>query len=413
MVYAPQRIGLSLSYTILAESVTEVEMLKIKILSLLGIFLLFTLAAYAAEEEPIGIVIGIQGRVIVKNSSSAFPLALKSPLAVSDTVTTGFNSKVLILLRDDSAITLGEDSELELSEFSDIGVSPNFSANFVNGSLRIITGKIVEANPEGFKITTQHATVGIPTVGIRGTILNLRTDDQRTKLVVLNTDKTVIFNSVSVSENQWAVAERGGTPVISPLTRQEKEEEIRDMIVAPITEPVTESDDASAAPTPAAPTPAAEAGDSFAEIPDIQYTPDIPFTPPDNPTPPIITTAIFEGSVGDKGVFSFNMDIFNGAITEAKTNGSYGGVLWNLSGGSGEFCRDGSDGFKGFEVRNFDGTASNGVTGVEFDSLNTHFESQSAYDGAIDGTFQLGMHDPTKANSEEKIYIPVNGGQKQ
>jgi hypothetical protein len=45
-------------------AVTEVTMLKIKIISLLGIFLLFTLAAYAAEEEPIGIVIGIQGLLL-------------------------------------------------------------------------------------------------------------------------------------------------------------------------------------------------------------------------------------------------------------------------------------------------------------------------------------------------------------
>jgi hypothetical protein len=218
---------------------------------------------------------------------------------------------------------------------------------------------------------------------------------------VLNTDKTVIFNSVNVSENQWAVAERGGTPVITPLTRQEKEEEIREMIITP-------ADTAAATPQPSA-----EVGDMAAEIPDIEYTPDIPivFMPPDNPTPPIITTAIFEGSVGDSGIFSFNMDIFNGAVTEAATNGSYGGVSWDLSGGSGEFCRDGSAGFKGFEVRNFDGTASNGITGVEFDALNTHFESQSAYDGTIDGTFQLGLHDPTKPNSEEKIYIQVIGEQ--
>jgi hypothetical protein len=372
----------------------EVDMLKIKILSFLGIFLLFTLAAYAAEEEPIGIVIGIQGKVIVKNSSGTFPLALKSPLAVSDTITTGFNSKVQILLRDDSAITLGEDSELELSEFSDVGVSPKFAANFVKGSLRIITGKITEANPEGFKITTQHATVGI-----RGTILSLHTDDQRTKLVVLNTDKTVIFNSVSVSENQWAVAERGGTPVIAPLTRQEKEDEIREMIVTPIPEPIT------------------EVGDSFAEIPDIQYTPEMPFTP-NNPTPPITTTATYSGNVGNgAGEFSFDMDLQKSTISNAKTssfdqtgltigNANISGVndvRWNLSNGSGEFCAN------GFEVRNFEGKASNGAGGGSFDSTNTYFSGFSGTSGAtITGEFQLGFYDES-AGSVERINIPIDG----
>jgi hypothetical protein len=342
---------------------------------------------------------------------------------VSDTITTGFNSKVQILLRDDSAITLGEDSELELSEFSDIGVSPKFAANFVKGSLRIITGKITEANPEGFKITTQHATVGI-----RGTILSLRTDDQRTKLVVLNTDKTVIFNSVSVSENQWAVAEQGGTPIIAPLTQQEKEEEIREMIIAPITESTSGSTEGQAeeagaeaeaeaeAETGAAP-PSAEAGDSFAEIPDIEYTPEIPFTPPDNPTPPITTTATYNGSVGEngEGTFSFDLDIQKNTISNAKTssidqtgltigNANISGVndvRWNLSNGSGEFCADGT-----FEVRNFEGNASNGAGGGSFDSTNTYLNGESRGTDII-GEFQLGFYDENVSGSTERINMPI------
>jgi hypothetical protein len=63
-------------------------------------------------------------------------------------------------------------------------------------------------------------------------------------------------------------------------------------------------------------------GDSFAEIPDIEYTPEIPFTPPDNPAPPVTTTATYNGSVGNgEGKFSFDLDIQNRAIENARTSG--------------------------------------------------------------------------------------------
>jgi hypothetical protein len=342
----------------------------------LGIFLLFTFSAYAAE--PIGTVIAIYGEASVINSAGRSPLALKDTLMESDTVATASNSKVQILLRDGSAISLGGETELELKEFSDIGTSPNFTADFVKGSLRVITGKITEANPEGFKITTPHSTLGI-----RGTILSLRTDDDGTTLMVLNSDKTVLFNNVAVSENQKAVARQGGKPVITAITSQEKEAEIREMIVAPA---------ASSAISFYRP---------FTDIPDIQYSAAI---------------ATLTGTV-DTGTFSFDVNVLNGTISSANTSGgyfsgSYGGTVhWELNGGSGKFSTE-----RGFEVRNFGGSIEDrtmppnpGRDKYEMDRLNTHLTLKLENNSTLTGDLNLRLHDPSVPGSGDTIIIPANG----
>jgi hypothetical protein len=142
---------------------------------------------------------------------------------VSDTIITGTNGRVKIILRDDTLISLGRDSELSLTEFADMGESVTFNSRFLKGTLGVITGKIAEMNPEGFMILTPHSTMGI-----RGTVLSLRTDERRTILYVLYTDKTVIFNGASVNENYKAVAETGKPPRITPLSCQEKETIVRE-----------------------------------------------------------------------------------------------------------------------------------------------------------------------------------------
>jgi hypothetical protein len=61
------------------------------------------------------------------------------------------------------------------------------------GVLRSITGKIVDQNPEGFKITTPEASVGI-----RGTIVSLRTGSGVSTVYVENTLRRVYVNGTNV-----------------------------------------------------------------------------------------------------------------------------------------------------------------------------------------------------------------------
>jgi hypothetical protein len=377
------------------------------------IIALFFFSAEAAE-EPIGVVIELYGEVTAENGGKRMQLALKDALAVSDTITTGAGGRVKILLRDDTVITLGADSTLELLIFSDIGESPEFKASFLKGTMRIITGKITEMNPEGFLISTPHSTVGI-----RGTILNLRADERRTTLYVLNTDKTVIFNGTSVAENYKAVAEIGMPVEITPLSRQEKEDVIRELVLPPgrlnesgigtegdLSASVVQFNGASAdsgdsSPTPPAPPPPSN--------PPLEPPP----LPPLPPTPPpVYTTAKFEGTIplAVNGTFSFDVALDDGKITNAVTEGDYNNFHWELTDGSGEFCLDHK-----FEIIGFTGTAENALnTDQKLNSSQTWISGSAAnYDTentlVTDGVFQLSVNDPADLKAPARISVPIAG----
>jgi hypothetical protein len=374
------------------------------------IITLFCFSAEAADTEPIGIVIEIYGEVTAENGASKVPLALKDALAVNDTIITGAGGRVKVLLRDDSVITLGEDSTIELLVFSDIDESPQFKASFLKGAMRIITGKITEMNPEGFLISTPHSTVGI-----RGTILNLRTDERRTTLYVLNTDKTVIFNGTSVAENYKAVAEIGMPLQIIPLPRQEKEDIIRELVLPPgrgNNSGIGAESDLIASAVQYNETPTDSADNNPAVNPSVTppvTLPPLPSTP--TPPPPSVTTATFQGTIPSavNGILSFDIGLLSGEITNAATSGTYGDFTWSLSGGKGELCPDDK-----FEIIGFGGTAGNALNSAQtLNSSQTWItgSAPSLDSGAsiLGGVFQLSVDDPADSKPSARMTLPITG----
>ncbi|MDR2401324.1 MAG: FecR family protein [Deferribacteraceae bacterium] len=349
--------------------------------------LIFAAAAFAAPEDPIGVAVGVHGEVLVTRGGETARIALKDPLTVSDIVSTGADGKIKILLRDDTAITLSGDSELALAEFEDIGESPAFSARFVKGTLRVITGKITETNPGGFKITTPHATVGI-----RGTILGLTTNDRSTTLQVLNTDKAVIFNGADIYENFKAVAERGRAPRISPLSRNEKENAIREMVINPENTGGSDKDSEETE------------GEEFSG----DRTPGIwdADTSPLDVLPNTNLIVSFSGNIAETNPFSFDLNLRSGSITNAAASGNYGDFTWDLRGGSGELCTDGF-----FEIANFGGTATATNGSLQLNSSQTWLSGNYGSAGhlIIDGTFQLTLED-SLSPAFSHTTLPASGG---
>jgi hypothetical protein len=191
----------------------------------LFIFFVFfvALATAAWADKSIGIVLSAEGEVYVvrpsaKGGDARSPLAVKDPLYVMDTVTTGAGAKLQILLNDDSSVTVASDSTLELSDFSDDESNPRFGAKLEGGLIRILTGEITEKNPAGFKVTTAHATVGI-----RGTSLSVGTDENRTVVSVYNSPRLVVVNGVDVAEHFKITVELGGRQELTPLSPEEED----------------------------------------------------------------------------------------------------------------------------------------------------------------------------------------------
>jgi hypothetical protein len=180
-----------------------------------------TAQAAQAEGKPIGLVIAVSGEAFAERSGGRVPLALKTPIMESDTLITGTGARLQVLLDDESSLTIGADSSLEMSEFVNAGDAPCFGARLGQGILRIITGTITEANPEGFKITTPLATIGI-----RGTILVVDATDRHTTVRVVSSERAVVVNGTEVAQFFKITINKDGDYEVAPLTREDLQEEL-------------------------------------------------------------------------------------------------------------------------------------------------------------------------------------------
>ena len=114
-------------------------------------------------------------------------LSTGSKIYFGDTIIVKEQSNAQILLLDETALTVGEKSELTIDEFiydpkSKVG---KIVSNIKVGTVRIVTGEISNQNPENLK-------VNVPTgsVGARGTEFVVVTEsDEKSTIVLLGPGK--------------------------------------------------------------------------------------------------------------------------------------------------------------------------------------------------------------------------------
>ena len=325
----------------------------------LGVTLAYvTIPSVALAAEDIGKVISLTPGVYALRDGKTEAVALHAGIRASDTVQTDATGRVKILLNDDSTVSLGSNTTMDMNEYEDAGAKPAFGINVSQGVIRAITGKIVDQNPDGFKITTPEATVGI-----RGTIISLRTGEGVTTVYVENTLRQVYVDNINVpSGNKITLS---SDPIrIEPILPQDRRKLGRDLALR-----------GGAGVAAAAPEPAMDdisPGERFSGN----------LIPPDTPLTDIALGTLL---LGDRmlspmghvsgslvstyqtgsGTFSFDVNLFNGALSNgtvnlstALTNGIYSSYMLggtsvpvspgdpftaNLSNGSGSVGTSGWD----------------------------------------------------------------------
>ncbi|MFT5659392.1 MAG: hypothetical protein ACI9TV_000008 [Sulfurimonas sp.] len=87
---------------------------------------------------------------------------LGSVLESKDRITTKNNTKVQIIFKDETIISLGKNSDFSIEEylFGDTQV-PIAKFGILKGAMRTITGKIGKIAPEKFTVATKTVTIGI------------------------------------------------------------------------------------------------------------------------------------------------------------------------------------------------------------------------------------------------------------
>ena len=143
-------------------------MKKIKIILLT----IITLSIYLQAKD-VATITAIRGNVDIKRDTALIVANLGTKLQEKDNILTKDNSKVQVIFKDETVISIGKNSEFSISEYLfEDNTPPIAKFNMLRGAMRTITGRIGDIAPQRFSVATKTATIGI-----RGTNFSVFVED--------------------------------------------------------------------------------------------------------------------------------------------------------------------------------------------------------------------------------------------
>lgn len=216
------------------------------LLKIVTILFLFSNISYSSEIGIIGFVIGEAFNQDRKK------LNVGDPIYFGDTITTNEGGKSQILFVDQTVMTVGSNTELTIDEFvyDAENTDGKLLSTIKSGSVKILTGKISEKNPENLVVETPAGTIGT-----RGTEFKAAVDPETSKSKILLIGPGP-KNSLGLRPGAVEVSNAAGTvlldkpylftevnqntaprqPVIVPQTELKKFQELEIEPDAPVTE---------------------------------------------------------------------------------------------------------------------------------------------------------------------------------
>ena len=120
----------------------------------------------------IGHIMAVKGKAELKRTDSSFDVTSAMELLVGDEIITHKKSRVQVMLKDDTVVTIGANSSFLFNEFNfDGSENSKVEMKAKRGFFRSVTGKIGKIAPERFKVKTASATIGIRGTDFSGNIL--------------------------------------------------------------------------------------------------------------------------------------------------------------------------------------------------------------------------------------------------
>jgi hypothetical protein len=120
-------------------------------------------AAYACAADVIGYVKTVKGSAHIERSGQNVNAAVGSEIYSGDRIVTGPDSFIGITLHDNTLLSEGANSTLELSNFAfnTTTYEGSLDAKIQRGSLAVVDGKIAKANPDAVRYSTPTTTLGV------------------------------------------------------------------------------------------------------------------------------------------------------------------------------------------------------------------------------------------------------------
>lgn len=141
---------------------------------LLGALALPSAGVSAAVPETIGIIRNSAGAATIDRGGVVLPAAAGTLLRAGDTLVTGADGSLGIVLRDNSTLSLGPASSLVIKDFRFSPAEGKYAllARLTRGTMAYLSGLIGKLSPESARFETPVASIGI-----RGTRFAVKTDE--------------------------------------------------------------------------------------------------------------------------------------------------------------------------------------------------------------------------------------------
>lgn len=125
--------------------------------------LLLGVAAAHAGQPVVGIIKSLEGKAAIVRDGSQIDAKIGDTLLVGDTVTTDATGSAGIMLEDDTLISLGPGSSLDLDDFAFEPQKGLFAVaiKLIKGSFAYMSGIIGHLAPEKIRIETPDAVIAV------------------------------------------------------------------------------------------------------------------------------------------------------------------------------------------------------------------------------------------------------------
>ena len=173
----------------------------------------------------IGTVVDVVGNSTLVRSGKTIKVLPKLQLKEHDFIKTGKNAKVKIFFKDNTAVSLGQNTTFEIDSYLFTGKKDSkIKFKVLKGFFKTVTGKIGKVAPQRFKLQTKNATIGI-----RGTVFAAKVDNNA-DIIMCTDGKIILFTpngDVEVDAGNQVFSGASSSPQVKTYTQKEKEQLIK------------------------------------------------------------------------------------------------------------------------------------------------------------------------------------------
>lgn len=128
----------------------------------------------AASDGSVGRVKTVKGSATIVRGQSSLPAVFNEKVHQGDTLRTGPDGSLGVMLKDDTSLSLGPNTEVVIDQFLFAPAEGKLSvvARMLRGTAVYLSGVIAKLSPQSVRFETPNASIGV-----RGTKFLVRVDE--------------------------------------------------------------------------------------------------------------------------------------------------------------------------------------------------------------------------------------------